>query len=197
MSLKKIVIFIFFMQCCLNELLGNPKLLEMGRGSYGNPQIISYGDNAMARIGRYCSIANDVTILLGGEHHTDLVTTYPFSILWSHVAGHIAAYPHSNGDVIIGNDVWIGYDACILSGVKIGDGAIVGAKTVIAKDVPPYAIVVGNPAKVIRYRFDSGTISKLLEISWWNWPENEIVAAMPYLLSKDIQNFIKYCENKP
>lgn len=169
-------------------------LEERGRGSYGAPEVVSWGEGARLKIGQFCSIANGVTILLGGEHRVDWVTTYPFSFLWPQVAGHIKGHPKTKGDVIIGNDVWIGTGALILSGVTIGDGAVVGAHAVVTKNVPPYAIVGGNPAKIIRYRFDEYTIQKLLAISWWNWPDQKIAVAMEFLLSNDINTFIKYFE---
>jgi len=114
-------------------------------------------------IGKYCSIAANVTIMLGGNHRYDWITTYPFSVIWpaySYIKGH----PKSKGFVVIGNDVWIGRNAMIMSGVHIGDGAVVGAGSIITKDVPPYAIVAGNPAKVVRYRFNEDQIERLLRI---------------------------------
>lgn len=169
-------------------------LAEYGKGSYGMPEVISFGEGAHLRVGKYCSIADNVKILLGGEHRVDWVTTYPFSFLWPKVAGHIPGHPKTKGDVIIGNDVWIGMGAFILSGVTIGDGAVVGANALVTKNVPPYAIVGGNPAKIIKYRFDEYTIQKLLKIAWWNWSEKKISAAMPLLLSDDIDMFIKFYE---
>jgi serine acetyltransferase len=99
-------------------------------------------------------------------------------------------HPECKGDIIIGNDVWIGAKSTIMSGVKIGDGAVIGSGSVVAKDVPPYAIVVGNPAKVIKYRFDEQQIENLLEIAWWNWPEHKIKEEAMLLWSKDINYFI-------
>ncbi|MFI5343702.1 MAG: CatB-related O-acetyltransferase [Chlamydiales bacterium] len=167
-------------------------LIERGKGSYGDPNVVSWGEDAKVKIGKYCSIASGTTILLGGEHRTDWVTTYPFSDLWPTVAGHIKGHPKTKGDVIIGNDVWIGMGALILSGVTIGDGAVVGAHAVVAKNVPPYSIVAGNPAKIIKYRFDEDTIKKLIAIAWWDWPDEKIASAMEFLLSSDINNFLIY-----
>lgn len=163
----------------------------MGRGSYGDPQVYSWGEGAKLKIGNFCSIANGVEIILGGEHRPDWVTTYPFNVLWPQIAGDILGHPKTKGDVIIGHDVWIAYNALILSGVTIGSGAVIAAKTVVTKDVPSYAIVAGNPAKIIKYRFDQKTIDKLLLMAWWNWPNEKIIAAMPYLLSDDIERFIE------
>ncbi len=170
------------------------ELIEKGIWSYGHPTVYSWGEGAHLIIGRYCSIADDVHVLLGGNHRTDWVTTFPFSELWHDHARYLNGHPSSNGDVIIGNDVWIGRSAMILSGVKIGDGAVIGARAVVTKDVPPYAIVGGNPARLIRYRFDEETIRKLLEIQWWFWPEEKIARALPLMLSDKIQDFIKFGE---
>src|SRR5208283_2957437 len=105
----------------------------------------------------FCSIApNRVTIVLGGQHRPDWVSSYPFNDLFIEFK-RFKGSPVSKGDVIIGNDVWIGLDAVILSGIKIGDGAVIGSNALVTKDVPPYAIVGGNPAKLIRYRFDEET----------------------------------------
>lgn len=171
------------------------EFIEMGAWSYGNPVIFSWGEGAKVKVGRFCSIGAEVKIMLGGEHHTDWVTTYPFTTLWPESAGTISGHPKTKGDVIIGNDVWIGYGAFIISGVTIGDGAVVGAQAVVTKSVPPYAIVGGNPARIIRYRFDEEVIRKLLAIAWWNWPEKDIRDVVPLLVSSHIHAFINYCES--
>ncbi len=182
-----------FSSVCFSQ---TSEFIKMGKWSYGTPAIHGWGEKAILEVGAYCSIASGVNVLLGGEHRIDWVTTYPFNTLWPGIAGHITGHPKTKGNVVIGNDVWIGTGAFILSGVKIGDGAVVGAQAVVAKDVPPYAVAVGNPARVIKYRFDFPTIEKLLKIAWWNWPEEEIVKAIPLLLSSNIQSFIDYCESQ-
>lgn len=119
-----------------------------------------------------------MTFLLGGEHRNDFVTTYPFNALledFNFIKGH----PHTKGDINVGNDVWIGSNVKILSGVNIGDGAIIGANSLVTKDIPPYAIAGGNPAKIIKYRFDNETNDKLLKIQWWNFDENELINIIP------------------
>lgn len=179
----------------LSCLFCQGNIVEMGKGSYGNPEISQWGEGAVCRVGKYCSIANGVHIFLGGDHRPDWVTTYPFSVFLKE-AQEIPGHPRTKGNVIIGNDVWIANGATIMSGVTIGDGAVIGAKAVVAKDVPPYAIVVGNPAKVVKYRFNPQQIEKLLAIAWWNWSEQEISKAIPLLLQTDIDLFINYCENK-
>ena len=134
-------------------------------------------DQCNLRIGKYCSIGQNLTVYSGGNHRHDFVSTFPFKALWG--VGKFNGY--SNGDIIIGNDVWIGEDATIMSGVTIGDGAVIGAKSVVSKDVPPYAVVVGNPAKVVKYRFSESAIKKLLKIKWWDWPEEKVREKVDWL----------------
>lgn len=163
----------------------------VGEHTYGNPTLGFAYDGYRFVCGRYCSIGPSVKVLLSGNHNHQLVTTYPFSAFpkaWPATAG--IPFRESRGDVVVGNDVWIGYEALILSGVTIGDGAVIGAGAVVAKDVPPYAVVVGNPARVIRYRFDEQTIADLLEIAWWNWPDERVAQFTPLLLNDDIREFI-------
>lgn len=164
---------------------------EIGVGSYAadDLRVRRFGMDAALRVGAYTSIASGVEILLGGEHRSDWVTTYPFSALWPS-AKHILGHPRSKGHVDIGSDVWLATGATILSGVTVGDGAVVGARAVISKDVPPYAVVAGNPATVVRYRFNAATIERLLIIRWWEWPQSRVSRALPYLLSKDINRFL-------
>lgn len=160
----------------------------IGTGSYGSLEIKSWGEGAKLTIGAYCSFADGVTVLLGGEHRSDWLTTYPFNVLWGDCESNIG-HPITKGDVIIGHDVWIGTDALILSGVTIGTGAIIGARAVVTKDVPPYAIVAGNPSRVIRRRFDDETIAKLLQIAWWGWSPGKIHNALTLLQSNRTQEF--------
>jgi virginiamycin A acetyltransferase len=168
---------------------------EIGEGTYGRPNITFYDAGATLKIGSYCSIGPGVTILLGGEHHLDWVTTYPFSLLFDD-ARLLKGYPHTKGDVVIGSDVWIGQEAMVLSGVTIGDGAAVAARSVVTKDVEPYSIVAGNPARHIRFRFSEPTIRSLLSIAWWKWPPEQVRAARPLLQSADVDGFIaKYSKN--
>jgi len=167
---------------------------QIGKGSYGNPTIHSWGEGTRLWIGAYCSIADGVQIFLGGEHRTDWITAYPFSTFWE-AAKQIAGHPYSKGDVVIGNDVWIGTEAFILSGVKIGDGAVIGARTVVTKDVPPYAIVAGNPARVVKMRFDDETVARLLAIQWWTWDNTRIEKALPLLLNSDMEAFLLSAES--
>lgn len=163
---------------------------NIGKWSYGKPKVMSWGEGSVLKVGSFCSIGADVRIFLGGEHRMDWVTTYPFNHLWS-CAKNFTGHPATKGDVIIGNDVWIGYNVIILSGVKIGDGAVVGAGSVVSKDVPPYGIVAGNPAKLIRKRFEEQIIQQLLDIAWWNWDDEKITKYLPLLLKDEITEFIE------
>jgi acetyltransferase-like isoleucine patch superfamily enzyme len=163
---------------------------EVGDHTYGKPKVISWGERSSLRIGRYCSIASEVIIFLGSEHRVDWVSTYPFPFLWKQ-AKSIQGHPATRGDVIIGNDVWVGFGATILSGVTVGDGAAIGACSVVTRDVPPYAIVAGNPAHLIRYRFDAETIGELLRIRWWDWPDIRVRENVQMICSPNIEEFIK------
>ena len=153
--------------------------------SYGFPRVYAWNNETKLRIGKYCSIAEGVVILLGGEHRMDWVTTFPFSALpqeWP-VASVIPGHPGTKGDVIIGNDVWIGHGAILLSGIRIGDGVVVGAGSVVSRDVEDYAVVAGNPAKFVKFRFDEQTRNQLKESSWWDWPHEKVVANLAKLMN--------------
>jgi len=146
------------------------------------------------KIGKFCSIAAGVVIQLAADHKMNYPTTYPFGNLvdaWPEAKDLEVWQPVSKGDVIIGNDVWIGYRAIILSGVKIGDGAVVGAGAVVTKDVEPYSIVAGNPARLVGRRFDDQTIRKLLVTKWWDWPVEKIKKNMGVFCSSDVQRLFE------
>lgn len=162
---------------------------EIGDWTYGNPKVLKYGSTTTLKIGRFCSIAEGVTIFLGGEHHFDWVTSYPFSQIFEK-ARPLPGYPFSKGNVVIGNDVWIGRDVTILSGVTIGDGAVIGTRSLVVKDVAPYAIVGGVPAKHLKYRFSEEQIQLLQEIQWWNWPIDKIEESWPLLFSDNLDGFL-------
>jgi len=178
----------------LGNLIGTKDLLgaryEIGDHTYGKPRVVSRGERASLRIGKYCSISTHVVIFLGSEHRTDWISTYPFPLLWE-TAKSISGHPYSKGDVVIGSDVWIGYNVTILSGVTIGDGAVIGTGSVVSGDVPPYAIVAGNPAQIIRYRFDGETIRKLLKIKWWDWSDEKVKENVDLICSDSIDEFVK------
>jgi acetyltransferase-like isoleucine patch superfamily enzyme len=153
-------------------------------------KVLAWGEGATLQVGKFCSIADHVSIFLGGEHRTDWVTTYPFNVLVPE-GEKFHGHPKTRGDVIIGHDVWIGSGAVIMSGVKIGNGAVIGARSVVAKDVPPYGIVAGNPGKFIRHRFSLEEIEAFQRIAWWDWDISRIKDAFPLLLSNKVREFIQ------
>jgi acetyltransferase-like isoleucine patch superfamily enzyme len=169
---------------------------KIGKGTYGAPTVLEWSEGTTLQIGAFCSIAKEVTIFLGGDHRVDWVTTYPFNCLWK-AAENITGHPRTKGDVFIGNDVWIGYGAVIMSGVKIDNGAVIGTRAVVTQNVPPYAIVAGNPAKIVKMRFDDKTIQRLEQVKWWKWDDAKIEQNLPLLLQTDIEVFLRIAENKP
>lgn len=142
-------------------------------------------------IGKFCMLASGVEFIMNGANHlTTAVSAYPFAIFGGDWAPAMSGktYP-TKGDTTVGNDVWIGYRATIMPGVTIGDGAIIGAYAVVTRDVPPYTIVGGNPAQVIRPRFDEATTAQLLATAWWHWPLEKITRYAP-LLTGDAASFL-------
>jgi acetyltransferase-like isoleucine patch superfamily enzyme len=159
----------------------------IGAHSYGRPKVRFPGPGRMLTIGRFCSIADKVEIFLGGNHRVDWVSTFPFAAFPARWPGADEAgrdYDASRGGVSIGSDVWLGSGAAILSGVTVGHGAVVAARAVVTRDVPPYAIVAGNPARAVRPRFDEASVAALLETAWWDLPDETIAGLVP-LLSRD------------
>lgn len=164
-----------------------------GDYSYGRLTIRRWGEGAKLQIGTYCAIADGVTVLLGGNHRTDWGSTYPFSDfpdLWPEARG-LTTTLWSRGDVTIGSDVWIGAGATILSGVTIGHGAVIGTRALVTKDVPPYAIVAGNPAEVMKLRFKEAQIASLLASPWWERPRADVARLVPLLQSERIDELIE------
>lgn len=166
--------------------------MVVGKYTYGtnNIQLHEFRpDVKQLIIGNFCSIAANVVVFTGGDHRVDWFTTYPFG----HINGEVfntvngEGHPRTKGDVVIGNDVWVGYGAVIMSGVTIGDGAVIGAKSVVTKDVMPFSIVAGNPAKEVKKRFSSEVINKLLELQWWNWEDAKINNFLPILCSGNVE----------
>lgn len=171
---------------------------DIGEFTYASepPRVWDWEGGGTLTIGRFCSISAEVDIFLGGDHRSEWVTTYPFSALtdWPD-AHHRAGYPVPSGDVVIGNDVWIAHGATILAGVTVGDGAVIGTRAVVAKDVEPYAIVVGNPAKQLRRRFEDSTVERLLRIRWWDWPVARIREHAAAMCSDRIDDFLASAES--
>ena len=152
-------------------------------------------------VGNYCSVGVNSKFFLGGNHRHDWVTTYPFQVKYLHnntfdtLKDDIDGYPLSNGDIIIGNDVWFGENVTVMSGIKIGDGAVIGTNSTVVKNVEPYNIVGGHPAKHIKYRFNDEIVKKLLNIKWWNVDESKLNLLLPYMCNNDIDIFFKQYYN--
>jgi virginiamycin A acetyltransferase len=139
-------------------------------------------------IGKFCQIASGVTFIMNGANHlTEALTAYPFAIFGNGWEDAMAgkSYP-TKGNTVIGNDVWIGYNATIMPGVQVGDGAIIAANSTVTTDVPPYAIVGGNPARVIRQRFPDAVVDRLLQLRWWDWDMARITRNLPHLTSLNL-----------
>lgn len=167
-------------------------LLHIGRHSYGPLIIDSYpGSEKGITIGSFCSISRGVVFITGGIHPMHWVSTFPFRAQFGMPGAYEDGTPSSKGDIVVGSDVWIGTEAMIHSGVTIGDGAVVAARSVVTRDVPPYAIVAGVPAKIVRFRFDDSVIRSLLRIRWWEWDDESVLEAVPYLSSDDMTAFLE------
>ena len=172
--------------CIMQQVEYTNDLIEVGDFTYGKPIIHQWDKTTRLRIGKFCSIGGNVHILLGGEHHTEWITTYPFNVL---IDGDPTA---SKGDVEIGNDVWIGNDVTILSGVRIGDGAVIGTGAVVTKDVRPFAIMGGVPAEFIRYRCAAHNLKNWDKLTWWDWPIEKIADGLKLLSSEDVDKLIDF-----
>lgn len=161
-----------------------------GKHTYGpEPEIIGIPSISVgSKIGSFCSIAPGLKFIFLGKHMTNWVSTYPFRVRWgmdvplNNLPDH---FP-----IVIGNDVWIATNVKILQGVTVGDGAVIATESFVTKDVPPYAIVGGHPAEIIRYRFPERQIAELLKIAWWNWDDESIRKVVPLLTSDNIDKFI-------
>lgn len=190
----------------LDKQITNPNIL-VGRYSYYSGYYHGHGFDDCARfllpepgadrliIGSFCSIGSGAAFIMAGNqgHRNDWISTFPF--YWMPevpaFAGAENGYKPA-GDTVIGNDVWIGSEAMIMPGVKIGDGAVIGARALITRDVEPYAIVGGNPGRLIRMRFDEGEVAMLRELRWWDWNDAQLRHAMPILTSGDVQALYDY-----
>ena len=167
----------------LKPLVRNPQIQVGEYTYYDDPDaaleferdalLYGYGPERLI-IGRYCAIASGVRFIMSGANHADLgPSTFPFGIfggIWAERTMDLVMSAESRGDTVVGNDVWLGYRALVMPGVAIGDGAVVAAASVVTSDVPPYAIVGGNPARVLRRRFEDDEIERLLRAAWWDWP---------------------------
>jgi virginiamycin A acetyltransferase len=158
------------------------KSYKIGDKTYGHPRVLDWNDGTSLEIGNYCSIANNVTILLGGEHNYNCISTYPFYTLSGEKLLN-GKDRNSKGSVIIGHDVWIGTNATILSGVRIGNGSIIGAGSVVTKDIPEFSIFAGNPAKFIKKRFSDKEIIEIKKMEWWSWDEDKLLENRNIIMS--------------
>lgn len=178
-----------------NDFVNDPQDFEKNNVLYQYPV---NGDKLI--IGKFCSIACGAKFLFtSGNHSLKSLSNYTFPIFfdeWDLDSKNITSAWDNKGDTVIGNDVWIGYDAIIMPGVKIGDGAIIGTRAVVTKDIPPYTIVGGVPAKPIRKRFDDKTIEKLLSIKWWNWDKEKIKQNIQSIQSGNINDLIWFVISK-
>jgi virginiamycin A acetyltransferase len=178
-------------------MIENLHLWHADRGTYfdRNVNIISWSNQYHIHLGKYNSIGRDCNFFLHANHRIDWITTS--SQLWGPVTPEVAdmhmkmGHPICKGDIVVENDVWIGAKSTIMSGVKIHNGSVVGSNSVVTKDVPPFSIVVGNPAKVVKYRFSEKQIESLLKIAWWDWTEDRIYSEAMTLWSDNINEFIE------
>ena len=163
---------------------------SIGEHSYGAPLVFDH-EYGHLMIGRFCSIAIGVSLLLG-NHRTDLVSTFPFKVLADYWPGaeHGLSDHEDGGDIAIGSDVWLGAHSTIVPGVEVGSGAVVAANAVVTKRVPPYAIVGGNPARLLRYRCTEPQIEGLLKIAWWDWSNEKVQAEIGSLTTLSVDDFI-------
>ena len=172
-----------------NDFVSDPLLFEQNNVLYHYPI-----NHERLIIGKFCSIACGAKFLFNCANHTlKSLSTYTFPLFcedWDLEKSDVATAWDNKGDIVIGNDVWIGYEAVIMAGVHIGNGAIIAARAVVTKDVPPYTIVGGVPARPIRKRFDEEVIRKLETLKWWDWPAEKIRHCLPYIVNGDINNLI-------
>ena len=186
--------------CFLKNIITNPNIIVGDYTYYDDFKDVHQFENNVKYlfdfsgdqliIGKFCMIASDVSFIMnGGNHASAGISAYPFAIFGGDWAGAMEgkSYP-SKGNTVIGNDVWIGYRATIMPGVSIGDGAIIGTQAVVTKDVAPYTIVGGNPAKEIQKRFSDDIINRLLELAWWDWDIEKITKHVSLLISGDVDS---------
>jgi virginiamycin A acetyltransferase len=190
--------------CFIKNTITNPNIIVGDYTYYDDPQdsenfernVLYHfpfiGDKLI--IGKFCAIAKGVQFIMNGANHKlSGISTYPFQIFgngWEQVMPAMSDLPYK-GDTVIGNDVWIGYEALIMPGVKIGNGAIISSRSVVTSDVPAYSIVGGNPAKVLKLRFPEQDIEKLEAIAWWDWPVEKISQYLKDIVSGDISNLLE------
>jgi chloramphenicol O-acetyltransferase type B len=159
----------------------------VGAHTYGECAVhVGRGERGRVHVGAYCSIAVGAEFIVGGNHRVDWVSTYPFRVLWGMEGAWADGHPRPEQDTQVGNDVWIGRQALIFPGVRIGDGAVIAARAVVTGDVRPYAIVGGVPAREIRRRFSDEQVEALLALRWWEWPEERVRSHVELLSSPNV-----------
>jgi len=165
---------------------------SFGRYTYGDPEIRWQNPHAKLTVKNFTSIAARVIINLGNGfgHDTSFVSTYPFSFIHKNIFVVENKSRNTKGDVVIGNDVWIGENVVIMSGVTIGDGAVIANNSHVIKDVEPFSICGGNPCQKIKYRFSPEQIERLVEIKWWDWPNEKIRFYLPWICSPNVEEFL-------
>lgn len=185
--------------CFIKPFIKSPNIIVGDYTYYDDPidpegfernVLYNYFGSDRLVIGKFCAIATQVQFIMGGANHKlDGISTYPFPIFGNGWEGELDTLMNlpSKGDTVIGNDVWLGYDALILPGVSIGDGAVIGARSVVAGDIPPYAIAAGNPARVIKQRFSDTDIARLLEIQWWHWTIEKVTHHLSVIMNGDVE----------
>ena len=173
-----------------NDFVYDPRQFEKNNVLYHYPI-----NHDKLIIGKFCSIACGAKFLFTSANHTQMsLSTFPFPIFfeeWNLDKGDVTSAWDNKGDIVIGNDVWIGYEAVIMAGVHIGNGAVIASRAVVTKDVPPYTIVGGTPAREIRKRFDEQTIARLQELQWWDWSVEKISECIPYITGGKIEELMK------
>ena len=187
--------------CFIKNFIKSPNIIVGDYSYYDDPidpenfernVLYNYGSDQLI-IGKFCAIATNVKFIMNGANHKlDSISTYPFPIFGNGWEGEMEKLMNlpSRGDILIGNDVWIGYEALIMPGVKIGDGAIIAARSVVVSDIPPYTVAGGNPAKVIKQRFSDTEISQLLTTKWWDWEIDKITRNIDKIMDSDITSLI-------
>ena len=172
--------------------------LTLGQLSYGAPAIRAYeGDTARVHVDSYVSIAEDVVFVVGGNHRLDWVSMFPFRARLRLPGAFEDGHPATKGDIMVGHDVWIGRGATILSGVKVGNGAVVAAASVVTNDVRPYAVVAGNPAREVKRRFTDDQVEALQRIAWWDWPLEQVLERVSELNGGGVEAFIARYSSAP
>jgi virginiamycin A acetyltransferase len=184
--------------CFIKNFVKAPNIIVGDYSYYDDPVdpegfernvLYNYGSDRLV-IGKFCAIATNVKFIMNGANHKlDGISTYPFPIFgqgWEAAMDKLMELP-SRGDTIIGNDVWIGYEALIMPGVKIGDGAVIAAKSVVVSDIPPYVVAGGNPARQIKQRFSDSEVAQLLSIQWWDWEIDKITRNIDIIMGSDVR----------